>query len=65
MPRSDGAETSQRPPARVNEDRTSIHSSGKLEIDELADEKSIPVFDPDVQLDAGYLNKLTEPSMVI
>ena len=29
-------------------------------IDELADGKSIPVANPDVQLDAGYLNKLTE-----
>src|SRR6202790_5664147 len=29
-------------------------------IDELADGKSIPVLNPDVQLDAGYLNKLTE-----
>src|ERR1700733_87334 len=29
-------------------------------IDELADGKSIPVINPDVQLDAGYLNKLTE-----
>ena len=29
-------------------------------IDELADGKSIPVVNPDVQLDAGYLNKLTE-----
>jgi very-short-patch-repair endonuclease len=29
-------------------------------IDELADGKSIPVVNPDIQLDAGYLNKLTE-----
>jgi hypothetical protein len=29
-------------------------------IDELADGKSIPVVNPDVQLDAGHLNKLTE-----
>jgi len=29
-------------------------------IDEVADGKSIPVVNPDVQLDAGYLNKLTE-----
>jgi hypothetical protein len=29
-------------------------------IDELADGKSIPVLNPDIQLDAGYLNKLTE-----
>jgi very-short-patch-repair endonuclease len=29
-------------------------------IDELAEGKSIPVANPDVQLDAGYLNKLTE-----
>jgi hypothetical protein len=29
-------------------------------IDELADGKSIPVGNPDVQLDGGYLNKLTE-----
>src|SRR5450631_3282810 len=29
-------------------------------IDELADRKSISVVNPDVQLDAGYLNKLTE-----
>jgi very-short-patch-repair endonuclease len=29
-------------------------------IDELAEGKSIPVVNPDVQLDAGYLNKLTE-----
>ncbi|HTC14015.1 MAG TPA: DUF4011 domain-containing protein, partial [Chthoniobacterales bacterium] len=29
-------------------------------IDELADGKSIPVVNPDVQLDAGYLNRLTE-----
>ena len=29
-------------------------------IDELADGKNIPVVNPDVQLDAGYLNKLTE-----
>src|ERR1700676_464791 len=29
-------------------------------IDELADGKSISVVNPDVQLDAGYLNKLTE-----
>jgi hypothetical protein len=29
-------------------------------IDELADGKSIPVANPDVQLDAGYLNKLAE-----
>src|ERR1700692_2543411 len=29
-------------------------------IDELADGKSIPVLNPDVRLDAGYLNKLTE-----
>jgi hypothetical protein len=29
-------------------------------IDVLADGKSIPVVNPDVQLDAGYLNKLTE-----
>jgi|GEM_PF-6906703 len=29
-------------------------------MDELADRKSIRVVNPDVQLDAGYLNKLTE-----